>query len=171
MSGQFPLEVMFPKLMAWKFTPNVGVTRQSWHVLSRSEHRVCERIPCDLYEHCCGHRGGLSPTQPKQMKLITPFTSSEKQRRLKFYLIKAEGRGVYAIPGSGCKHEGHERLVCFVCSTKSNQKSSEALGRIRGTARIPGLLLEFLFQEKAGPSACLLLRFAAKKNGKTPKTF
>lgn len=43
MSGQFPLEVMFPKLMAWKFTPNVGVTRQSWHVLSRSEHRVCVR--------------------------------------------------------------------------------------------------------------------------------
>lgn len=54
MSGSFLLEVMLLKLMAWKFTSNVGVTSQSWHVLNRSDLQMCDWI-CVLV--CVRERG------------------------------------------------------------------------------------------------------------------
>jgi len=110
---------------------------------------VCVRIPCDLYEHCCGHCGSLSPTHPEQMKLVTPFTSSEKERRLKFYLIKGDDGGL-TVPARGCKHERRERLVCvFVVfcalfSLSRIRRSKKKKGPPRGFMA-PLELLNFIF--------------------------
>lgn len=62
-----------------------------------------------------------SPTQPEQMKPIRPFTSQERQRPLKFYLINWVERerkvGVAVTPHQARdgKHDRCERFVCLCC--------------------------------------------------------
>lgn len=51
------------------------------------------------------------------MKLITPFTSSEKERRLKFYLInrevvEEEGGGALHNAGQGAVNMRDVRVLC-----------------------------------------------------------
>lgn len=61
------------KLPAWKFTPSATATGGGPACARQEEPPVISTRS--------------SPTQPERMKAIRPFTSQERQRPLKFYLV------------------------------------------------------------------------------------
>lgn len=69
------------KLMAWKFTPNVGVTSQSRHVRGR-------RIPCDLFRTLLRSPRQFQPgVAGANESHYTVLQAQKEEGRLKFYLI------------------------------------------------------------------------------------
>lgn len=124
----FRSDVPPPKLMVWKFTPNVGSHQSELACAQQKDPlwslwtllRSPRRFEPDV--------AGANETH------YTIFTSSERERRLKFYLInwveeeEGGGGGFTQYWACGGKHERCERLVCVFFYAPWSQIGKKLLG-------------------------------------------